>query len=45
MLYETDKTIQQIAEELNFADQSIFTRYFRRITGKAPSEWREVYWK
>lgn len=45
MLYETDKTIQQIAEELNFADQSIFTRYFRRITGKTPSEWREVYWK
>ncbi|MDD7725332.1 MAG: helix-turn-helix domain-containing protein [Bacteroidales bacterium] len=45
LLYGTNMTIQQIAEELNFPDQSVFTRFFRRIVGVTPTEWRENYWR
>ena len=29
-------TIQQIAEELNFANQSFFGKYFKHHTGMSP---------
>lgn len=41
MLHSTDTSIQDIASELNFADQSVFTRFFRRMTGQSPREWRK----
>jgi len=35
------KTIQQIAMELNFPNQSFFGKYFKRLTGISPKEYRE----
>lgn len=40
MLKSTDLTIQQIAYDLNFAGQSHFGKYFRRVAGMAPTEYR-----
>lgn len=40
LLKDTDMTIQQIAAELNFSDQATFAKYFKRYTGKTPSEYR-----
>lgn len=34
------RSIRQIAAELSFADQSLFGKYFRRITGMTPCEFR-----
>lgn len=39
-LYSTVNTIQQIAYELNFPSQSLFGRYFKRIVGVSPSDYR-----
>jgi YesN/AraC family two-component response regulator len=33
-------TVQQISEELNFPNQSFFGKYFKRLTGKSPKEYR-----
>lgn len=33
-------TITEIAEALNFADQSYLSRFFKRHTGLSPQEWR-----
>jgi AraC-like DNA-binding protein len=33
-------TIQQIADELNFPSQSVFGKYFKRVTGVSPREYR-----
>lgn len=41
LLHSTGTSIQDIAAELNFADQSVFTRFFRRMTGQSPREWRK----
>ena len=41
LLSSTNMTIQQISEELNFANQSFFGRYFKRITGVSPSQYRK----
>ena len=35
------KSIQQIAEELNFANQSFFGKYFKHHTGMSPSKYKE----
>lgn len=41
MLMESDMSIQQVSMELNFVDQSTFTRFFRRMTGQSPKEWKK----
>ena len=37
----SEKSIQQIAEELNFANQSFFGKYFKHHTGMSPSKYKE----
>ena len=37
----TAKSIQELAEEYNFPSQSYFTRYYKRMTGYTPSEFRK----
>lgn len=41
LLKSSYKTIQQIAMELNFPNQSFFGKYFKRLTGISPKEYRE----
>jgi AraC-like DNA-binding protein len=41
LLKTTGMTIQQIADELNFPTQSSFGRYFKRIVGTSPKEYRK----
>ncbi|GHS87190.1 hypothetical protein FACS1894201_08390 [Bacteroidia bacterium] len=36
MLKSSKLSIKQISEELNFADQSVFGRYFKRLAGVSP---------
>ena len=40
MLLSTTLSIQQISDELNFPSQSVFGKYFKRVTGKSPTEYR-----
>lgn len=40
LLYSTNMTIQQIATELNFESQSLFGKYFKRVTGISPRQYR-----
>lgn len=40
MLKFSDRSIQEISNELNFANQSFFGSYFRRIVGMSPSQYR-----
>ena len=40
MLSETDMTVQQVADAAGFADQAVLTKFFRRMRGVTPSEWR-----
>ena len=37
----TSKTIQELADEYCFPSQSYFSRYFKRLTGLTPSEFRK----
>lgn len=37
----TDKSIQELADEYNFPSQSYFSRYYKRMTGMSPSEFRK----
>ena len=39
-LRHTDKPAAQIAEEMNFANPSFFSKYFRRLTGMTPMEYK-----
>jgi len=39
-LEHSTKTVQQIAMELNFTNQSFFGKFFKRITGINPTEYR-----
>lgn len=41
MLCHTDKLVYQIADELNFPNASFFCKYFRRMTGMTPKDYRE----
>ena len=41
-LRTTNKSMQEIAFELNFPDQSFFTRYFKKHTGLTPVEYRHL---
>ena len=40
LLRTTDKTMQEIALQLDFPDQSFFSRYFKKNTGMTPQEYR-----
>lgn len=40
MLKHTDLTIQEIAYKLNFPTQTFFGKYFKRITGLSPKQYR-----
>lgn len=42
MLQSSDMTIQQIAAELNFPNQSFFGKYFKRVTGMSPKRYRQA---
>lgn len=42
MLAETAMTIQEIANRLNFANQSFFGKYFKHLTGYSPSQFRKM---
>ena len=41
LLKSTNMTIQQISDELNFPSQSFFGKYFKRITGISPREYKK----
>jgi AraC-like DNA-binding protein len=41
LLKSTNMTIQQISEELNYPSQSFFGKYFKRIVGVSPSDYRK----
>lgn len=43
LLTETDLPIGAIAEQVGFHDPTYFGRYFSRITGKTPRDWRGAY--
>ena len=40
-LKSSKKTVVQISEELNFADSSLFCRFFKKYTGMTPNQYRE----
>ena len=40
-LCHTDKLVYQIADELNFPNASFFCKYFRRMTGMTPNDYRQ----
>lgn len=40
LLKHTNKTIAEISNELNFANPSFFCKYFRRLMGLSPQEYR-----
>jgi AraC-like DNA-binding protein len=40
LLKSTNLTVQQISDELNFVDQSIFGKYFKRREGVSPKEYK-----
>lgn len=42
LLKSTNLTIQQISDELNFASQSFFGKYFKKHTGLSPKEFRQT---
>ncbi|MDE6006043.1 MAG: helix-turn-helix domain-containing protein [Muribaculaceae bacterium] len=40
LLKSSNLTIQQISDELNFPSQSFFGKYFKKLTGMSPKEFR-----
>lgn len=40
-LKDTDHSIQQIADDFSFPDQATFTKYYKRCTKMAPTEYRK----
>ena len=42
MLQSSDMTIQQISAALNFPNQSFFGKYFKRVTGMSPKQYRNT---
>ena len=40
LLKSTNMTVEQISEELNFPSQSFFGKYFKRVTGFSPREYK-----
>ena len=43
LLKSTNMTIEQISDELNFPSQSFFGKYFKRVTGMSPKEYRAKF--
>ena len=43
LLKTTDRTIQEIAVYLNFANQSFFGKYFKHHTGMSPTAYRKHF--
>lgn len=41
LLKTTDMTVQQISDRLNFPSQSFFGKYFKRLEGISPSEYKK----
>ncbi|KAA6300781.1 MAG: Arabinose operon regulatory protein [Candidatus Ordinivivax streblomastigis] len=41
LLKSTNMTIQQISDELNFPSQSFFGKYFKRVGGVSPKEYKK----
>lgn len=41
MLRHSDKPMSQVADELHFPSPSFFAKFFRRITGQTPAEYRD----
>ena len=41
-LRHTDKPAAQIADEMHFANASFFSKYFRRLTGMSPGEYKAI---
>ncbi len=42
LLKSTDLTIQQISDKLNFSSQVFFGKYFKRLVGMPPKEYRKT---
>ncbi len=42
LLNSTNLTVQQIADSLNFPNQSFFGKYFKRHVGMSPNEYRKI---
>jgi YesN/AraC family two-component response regulator len=40
LLKSTNMTVEQISDELNFPSQSFFGKYFKRVTGMSPREYK-----
>ncbi|MDR2234208.1 MAG: helix-turn-helix domain-containing protein [Tannerella sp.] len=40
LLKSTNMTVQQISDELNFSEQSFFGKYFKRVVGLSPREYK-----
>lgn len=45
MLEDSDSTLQEIAEQLHFPDQSDLARYFRKHTGISPLKYRKTIYE
>jgi AraC family transcriptional activator of pobA len=41
LLWQTDRSIMQVAEELGFSDASAFGKFFRRQTGQTPLAYKQ----
>lgn len=41
-LKHSDKTLVQIADETNFSNPSFFSKYFKRLTGQTPLEYKQA---
>jgi AraC-like DNA-binding protein len=44
LLKTTQTTVQQIADLLNFSDQSTFGKFFKKYHGISPAEYRKLYY-
>ena len=41
LLRHSDKSVMQISEDLDFPNPSFFSKYFKRLTGMTPGEYKE----
>ncbi len=42
LLINNDLTVQEIASQLNFADNSYFTKFFKKQVGQTPEDFRKI---